>query len=293
MAYPLMGLVFGAILVYSVSRVLLAVSEKAAPLIAMFLAINVLVGAALVAYGSRVRRRPTSLPLLFVATLVIVGVGLFARTLKPSAENAGPQVVALAAHNIAYDQSTLTFTAGAKIDLKFTNMDQGTPHSVAIFAGTDATGAVVYRGQIFPGPATRDYTFTAPAAGTYFFHCDVHPTRMMGTITVTAAGAAPGGGPPPPAGLALTAKNTAFEQKTLTFTGSGTVTVTFDNMDPAVPHNFAVFKGSDASAPVIFRGDLVTGPATKDYTFQAPPPGTYFFHCDVHPTQMTGQFIVK
>jgi plastocyanin len=289
MAYPLMGLVFGAVLVYSVSRVLLAVPPKTAPLIALFLAVNVLAGAALVAYGSRVRRRPTSLPLLFVAALVIVGVGLFARTLKPAAENAGPEVVALAAHNIAYDRSSLTFTAGAKVDLKFDNMDTGTPHNVAIFAGTDATGAVVYRGALVTGPATKDYTFTAPAAGTYFFHCDVHPDQMKGTVTVSAAAAAP----PPPGGLTLTAQGTAFQEKTLTFTGTGTVTVHFDNTDAGLTHNFAVFKGSDATAPVIFRGDLVTGPATKDYTFQAPPPGTYFFHCDVHPTQMFGQFIVK
>jgi plastocyanin len=54
-----------------------------------------------------------------------------------------------------------------------------------------------------------------------------------------------------------------------------------------------VFKGSDRHRPGLFRGDLVTGPATKDYTFPAPPPGSYFFHCDVHPTQMHGTLVVK
>lgn len=38
----------------------------------------------------------------------------------------------------------------------------------------------------------------------------------------------------------------------------------------------------------------MTGPATTTYTFTAPStPGTYFFRCDVHPTVMTGQFIVQ
>ena len=50
----------------------------------------------------------------------------------------------------------------------------------------------------------------------------------------------------------------------------------------------AVFNGSDATAPAIFHGDLVTGPGSLDYTFTLPGPGTYFFHCDVHPVQMTG-----
>jgi plastocyanin len=33
---------------------------------------------------------------------------------------------------------------------------------------------------------------------------------------------------------------------------------------------------------------------TIDYTFTAPEePGTYHYHCDVHPTVMTGDFIVE
>jgi hypothetical protein len=40
-----------------------------------------------------------------------------------------------------------------------------------------------------------------------------------------------------------------------------------------------------------FAGDLVTGPATATYDVPAIPAGTYFFHCDVHPTQMFGTFV--
>ena len=35
---------------------------------------------------------------------------------------------------------------------------------------------------------------------------------------------------------------------------------------------------------VLFRGDLVTGPAKVDYDVPALPAGTYYFQCDVHPS---------
>jgi plastocyanin len=37
---------------------------------------------------------------------------------------------------------------------------------------------------------------------------------------------------------------------------------------------------------------VITGPAATEYTFEAPPPGTYFFLCKIHPTQMTGALTV-
>jgi plastocyanin len=60
-----------------------------------------------------------------------------------------------------------------------------------------------------------------------------------------------------------------------------------------MPHNFAAYTDQTANN-VIFQGQIVTGPATATYNFTAPStPGTYFFRCDIHPTQMTGQFIVQ
>jgi plastocyanin len=63
-------------------------------------------------------------------------------------------------------------------------------------------------------------------------------------------------------------------------------------MDSGIPHNFSVYTNSAATSP-IFTGQIITGPATTTYTFNAPAAGTYFFRCDVHPTVMTGQFIVQ
>ena len=43
-------------------------------------------------------------------------------------------------------------------------------------------GAVEFKGDVFPGVATRDYQVPALAAGTYPFVCTVHP-NMTGTLT--------------------------------------------------------------------------------------------------------------
>ena len=91
----------------------------------------------------------------------------------------------------------------------------------------------------------------------------------------------------------LTAKNIAFNTDKITVPAGSHITVIFNNQDSGIPHNFAVYTDSSAQTPV-FIGQIITGPATITYTFDAPTqPGTYFFRCDVHPTQMTGQFIVQ
>ena len=106
--------------------------------------------------------------------------------------------------------------------------------------------------------------------------------------TATVAPSKPGGTPGGPgAALQLSAKAVAFNPTKLT-ASSPNVTIHFSNQDANIPHNVAVFSGPDATAPPILHGDLVTGPGTTDYTFSLPGPGTYFFHCDVHPVQMTG-----
>lgn len=303
LAYPVIALVFGAILVFSFSRVLLAVSKDAAPAIALLMALNVLVGAALVAYGGRVRRRPVSFPLLVLGAAGVIGLGLFALNLNERpAEGPGgggggspPARLQLAAQGIKFDKGDLSMPAGAAVTLSFDNRDAGTPHNVAIFTDQSAK-TVVFRGALVTGPKTTTYSFTAPAKpGTYYFHCDVHPTQMNGTVTVTAGGEGGGNGQPGGAGqgaVSLVAKGLAFDPTKLTVPGGGQVTIQFDDQDAGTPHNVAVFRGADANAPVLFRGAIVTGPAKTSYTFAAPPPGTYYFHCDVHPTQMKGTLTV-
>jgi plastocyanin len=90
----------------------------------------------------------------------------------------------------------------------------------------------------------------------------------------------------------LVAKNIAFDKKTISVPSGAKITVNFDNQDTGIPHNFAVYQDQSATK-AIFKGDVITGPKKTTYTFTAPSkPGTYFFRCDIHPTQMTGQLIV-
>jgi plastocyanin len=99
--------------------------------------------------------------------------------------------------------------------------------------------------------------------------------------------AAPEGGAPAavaaPAGVRITAKGIAFDKKDIALRSGGEAEIDFRNDDAATPHNVAIYKDSFATE-VIFKGDLVTGPATKTYKFAAPPAGSYYFRCDVHPT---------
>jgi plastocyanin len=84
----------------------------------------------------------------------------------------------------------------------------------------------------------------------------------------------------------------AFDQKTITVPAGASVTMNFENKDSA-PHNFALYTNSGASQS-IFVGQTITGTKTITYSFTAPStPGTYFFRCDVHPTSMTGSFVVN
>ena len=62
-------------------------------------------------------------------------------------------------------------------------------------------------------------------------------------------------------------------------------------MDPGVPHNVSIYTDPTA-AQALFTGELLTGPGKITYTVDALEAGTYFFRCDVHPTTMTGTFVV-
>jgi plastocyanin len=296
-AYPLLSILFAGALVWSFSRILLAVGKDQAVAIATLMALNILVGAALIAYGSRVRRRPAAFPFLVLAGAALIAVGVVANLAfgdkGPEKEEAGgapkAETVNVTAQGTKFLETSLKLTAGAPITIVFDNKDAQIQHNVVIFEGKDATGEPVFDGEIITGPKVVRYAVTPLAPGAYFFHCKVHPTQMTGTIDVAPpAGAAPPGGPP-----AVTAEGTAFNPTKVTIAPvGGNVEIHFVNKD-ALPHNIVVFDGADATAPQLFRGEVVMGPATKDYTFKAPPPGTYFFHCEIHPTQMQGTITIS
>jgi plastocyanin/glucose/arabinose dehydrogenase len=218
----------------------------------------------------------------------------------------------------AFSPTNLSVPAGAQVTLTYDDRDAN-PHNFAIYPSLSSSDAL-FRTPLITGPVIVTYTFTAPATpGTYYYRSDPN-SGAVGTLTVTGAGgtgtatatatgtstaatttaatsatatATTGaGGGTTGAGLTLTAKNNAFDKSTLSAPAGSTVTITFNNMDPGVPHNFALYTDSTAST-ALFKGALATGPSTTTYTFTAPSqPGTYFYRCDVHPETMTGSFVV-
>ncbi|MDQ4098762.1 MAG: cupredoxin domain-containing protein [Actinomycetota bacterium] len=62
--------------------------------------------------------------------------------------------------------------------------------------------------------------------------------------------------------------------------------------DEAVPHNVAIYQTENFSGLALFQGAVIVGPESIEYRFRAPPAGTYYFRCDIHPTTMTGKVLV-
>ena len=107
---------------------------------------------------------------------------------SPGASPAGSQapsgtVVKESALNIAFEVKDLKAPAGAPFQIEFENKDAGIPHNIDI---KDASGGDVFKGEIFPGVATKTYDVPALPAGTYNFTCTVHP-NMTGTITAAGS----------------------------------------------------------------------------------------------------------
>jgi plastocyanin len=96
------------------------------------------------------------------------------------AGSANPNLVAISALNIKFEQTTVTAPAGTPFQVQFENKDPGAPHNVALRLG-DVNGAELFQGELFNGVATRVYDVPALDAGAYAFVCTVHPT-MVGTL---------------------------------------------------------------------------------------------------------------
>jgi plastocyanin len=91
--------------------------------------------------------------------------------------------------------------------------------------------------------------------------------------------------------LKITASNTKFDTNCLAGTANQPLTLSYENKDQTT-HGL-VFLESHTAAEPFFRVEVFTGPKTQSVTIPAQRPGTYAFHCQVHPTAMSGTFVVK
>lgn len=82
-----------------------------------------------------------------------------------------PGAVVITAQGNVFAPAQVTAPAGVAFTLFFENRDKE-PHNVRLW---DAAGAMVFPGEIFPGPAAKVESVPALAAGTYRITCDIHP----------------------------------------------------------------------------------------------------------------------
>ncbi|MGH3847487.1 MAG: cupredoxin domain-containing protein, partial [Pseudonocardiaceae bacterium] len=91
--------------------------------------------------------------------------------------------------------------------------------------------------------------------------------------------------------LQISAHDIKFDKSCLAAPANQAFTITFKNEDAGVPHDVAIYTNSSATT-TLFKGAVVTGPTTTTYHVPALKAGTYYFRCDIHPTQMFGTFVV-
>lgn len=88
----------------------------------------------------------------------------------------------------AFSPATFTISLASRTSVTFRNADTGTPPSIYGMGGTSGTthdlvaddGTTFNSGSMAPG---QTYTATFTKAGTYPYHCSIHPS-MKGTIVV-------------------------------------------------------------------------------------------------------------
>jgi len=287
---PVGILVAIAAILFAFSRILLSLPADAATATALIVAVAIMVVAGVAASRTHVAASSLASMVGVIAGVAMLAGGIALLAFGDGEEEApdgeGPGVViALSAEDIAFDQTSLRVPAGEPFAIDFDNRDAGIQHNVQIFDNPDFAGTPLFAGDLITGPDLATYDFGPLEAGTYYFRCVVHPAQMQGTIEAEQGPAGGGGGP----AVNVAAEGIQFDTDTIDLPGGTPVTIHFENRDP-VQHNVAIFT-DDTQATVLFSGDLVTGPGSIDY--QVPPldPGTYYFHCDIHPS-MNGTVVV-
>jgi plastocyanin len=90
--------------------------------------------------------------------------------------------VSVVASGTKFNTDCLAAPADRQFTLSYENKDS-LGHNLVFLESHTAT-QVMFRADIFAGPATKTFTAGPFKAGTYAFHCEVHPDVMMGTFVV-------------------------------------------------------------------------------------------------------------
>lgn len=96
---------------------------------------------------------------------------------------------------------------------------------------------------------------------------------------------------PPPSGpvteVTIVAQNIQFDLDEIVFPADTDVTVTFQNTDAGIPHDFTVWPDEQAATgggESIAATPTFPGADEEDVTFNSDGTGSYYFNCTVHPS---------
>jgi plastocyanin len=205
------------------------------------------------------------LPLLALAGIVLAAA--------PAAGGAAAQADA-DARIVDFDFAPRSLTVDAGTTVTWRNTGQR-PHTASDRGGTFDTRPIA------PG-ASAEVTFSTP--GTYFYFCRVNPAKMNGTVVVK-----PGDQP---------AKVTRVQAVDPGFTGDK---LRFDPPELAVEAGSTLLVANVGGKPHTLTADdgsfdtgtIAPGPeggrfAGRNASVTLTEPGTFKFHCEVHPAAMKG-----
>jgi plastocyanin len=175
-----------------------------------------------------------------------------------------------------FQPSSITITAGTVV-VWIDNSDA--PHTVTSDSG--APSAFNTTQNVTQG---KTFALQFNQAGTYHYHCNIHPTTMKAVITVnpgSTTASAPATMPVSSSVVQMVENppgHYLFKPASISIK-AGTVVVWIDNSD--APHTVT----SDSGAPSAFN---TTQNVTQGKTFalQFNQAGTYHYHCNIHPTTM-------
>ncbi len=183
---------------------------------------------------------------------------------------------------------TLVNNGAAKHNIHFLDKQGG---------ATLADGA---QGEIIDGGGIETkLTFTTPGAGDYYFLCDLHPDQMNGTFKVAEGGptgtgeTAAGGGDVPAGGEQVVATDNKFDKKTLNAKAGEELSVTLTNNGKAKHNIHFLDKKGGATLVDGAQGKIIDGGQSDTISFTVADAGTYYFVCDLHPTEMFGDLVVQ
>ena len=94
-----------------------------------------------------------------------------------------------------FDKATLEAPPNTAVTITFTNTGKAKHNLHVLDKVSGKTLADGAEGKFIDGGQSEKLSFKTPAAGTYYFQCDLHPDQMSGAFTVKGGAPVPGAAP--------------------------------------------------------------------------------------------------